>query len=365
MPATATIVGGRYLLGPVIGRGGAADVYQAEDTESGRPVAVKMLRAATTDDLQRFDREVETLSRLDHPAIVRMCDRGEHEGVPYLVLDLIDGESLSQVLRRGALSEPNAIRIAAVLADALAYAHARGIVHRDVKPGNVLLDHRGDVHLTDFGIALLTDVNTITSTGHVIGTAAYLAPEQVTGDGTTAASDVYALGLVLIEMLTGEPAFRGTASEVAYSRLHRRPAIPASASPALGMLLDSMTATDPTLRPPTTAVAETLSADRTAVLPLARDVTEAIPIEPNPSRVVTPAPPFVGRARRRLIVFLAISAVVVLGLLGWSMQGDSVAPANTTPTVPSTTVPAPTTAAPTTAPPSTAPKHGKKRAGDN
>ena len=234
MLATETVLGGRYRLGPIIGRGGGADVFQADDLDTGRPVAIKVLRAVSPDDLHRFEQEGQTLARLDHPAIVRMCGGGDHDGVPYLVLDLIDGEPLSAVLLRGPLAEADVVRIGAVLADALAHAHEIGVVHRDVKPGNVLFDRSGDVHLTDFGIARLTDVTAITATGFVIGTAAYLAPEQVTGDGATPASDVYALGLVLLEALTGERAYDGSASEAALARLHRAPEVPSTASRLAG-----------------------------------------------------------------------------------------------------------------------------------
>jgi serine/threonine protein kinase len=225
--ATDTVLGGRYRLGPIIGRGGGADVHRADDLDTGRPVAIKVLRSATPDDLHRFEQEGQTLARLDHPAIVRMCGGGDHDGVPYLVLDLIDGEPLSTVLLRGPLDEDHVARIGGVLAEALAHAHAIGVVHRDVKPGNVLFDGDGNVHLTDFGIARLTDVTAITATGFVIGTAAYLAPEQVNGDGATPASDIYALGLVLLEALTGERAYhRPLAGSVAqrHDRVGSEPA---------------------------------------------------------------------------------------------------------------------------------------------
>ena len=363
MLATATLVGDRYQLGPIIGRGGGADVFQAEDTHTGRPVAVKVLRSATTEDLHRFDVEAETLSRLDHPAIVRMCDRGEHDGVPYLVLDLIEGEPLSVVLRRGPLDEADVIRIGAVLADALAHAHALGVVHRDVKPSNVLFDDVGDVHLTDFGIARLTDVSAITSSGLVIGAAAYLSPEQVQGEGASPASDVYALGLVLIEALTGSPAFTGTASEAALARLDRAPEVPETASPALALLLTAMTASEPSARPAASEVVDTLGADRTTVLPVAADITEAIPIEP----VVLAAPD-----RRRPVALIVIAGVVLLfafGLLSgangsspWSVSTAATATTVPPPTTPVTTAPPPTTAAPpVSVAPEPAPKHkGKK-----
>ena len=369
MLATATLVGDRYQLGPIIGRGGGADVYRAEDTETGRDVAVKVVRSATTEDLQRFEVEAETLSRLDHPAIVRMCDRGDHDGVPYLVLDLIDGEPLSAVLRRRPLDEADVIRIGAVLADALAHAHALGVVHRDVKPGNVLVDDGGEVHLTDFGIARLTDVSAITSSGLVIGTAAYLSPEQVSGEGASPASDVYALGLVLIEALTGAPAFTGTASEAALARLHRAPDVPETASPALALLLTAMTASEPDDRPAASEVVDALGADRTMVLPVAADVTEAIPIQPI-EPVVLAAPSH----RRPPLAAILVAGLVLLFALGllsgansrspWGVATEATTVASTVPppTTAVTTAPPPTTAAPAVSvAPEPAPKHkGKK-----
>lgn len=365
MLSTATILGNRYVLGSVIGRGGGADVFRADDTDTGREVAVKVLRSATPEDLQRFAVEAQTLERLDHPAIVRMCDRGERDGVPYLVLDLVDGEPLSQVLRRGPLPEHDVIRIGGVLAGALAHAHQLGIVHRDVKPGNVLFDDRGGVHLTDFGIARLTDITSITSKGMVIGTAAYLAPEQVSGEGASAASDIYALGLVLIETLTGEAAFTGTASEAAIARLHRQPVVPHTSSPALAMLLTAMTAADPSSRPTAERVADSLTADATATLPVAGDVTEAIPIPVDDTRVEGPVVLVAPPDRRRLIPWAAIATVLALLLFGWLGSGSLTPAASSTPppaTLPTTAPPPSTAAVPDTTPPAPA-KHGNKKKG--
>ncbi|MEY2430600.1 MAG: eukaryotic-like serine/threonine-protein kinase [Acidimicrobiaceae bacterium] len=361
MLATDTVLGGRYRLGPIIGRGGGADVFRADDLKTMRQVAVKVLRAATADDLRRFALEAETLSRLDHPAIVRMCDQGEHEGVPYLVLDLIDGEPLSAVLLRGSLPEADVAHIGAVLADALAHAHAFGVVHRDVKPGNVLFDCDGRVHLTDFGIARLTDVTAITATGSVIGTAAYLSPEQVTGDGAGPHSDIYALGLVLLETLTGERAFAGSPSEAALARLHRSPEIPHTATGSFAALLGAMTASDPAMRPTAAGVAESLSlgasdapVDPTAVLPVASDVTAAVPVyaaaTPAPS---APAPFDGGRLRAPLIIAAVLALLLLLSSAFGDGGGLDVPATAATSTTTATTAP-PTTAAPQTVPPTTA-----------
>ena len=357
------------MLGAVIGRGGGADVYRAEDNETGRDVAVKVLRSATAEDLQRFELEAETLSRLDHPAIVRMCDRGDHEGVPYLVLDFIEGEPLSDVVRRGPLSEDDVMAIGAVLADALAHAHAAGVVHRDVKPGNVLFDRAGNVHLTDLGIARLTDgsaiTSAITSSGMVMGTAAYLAPEQVRGDGAQPASDIYALGLVLIEALTGVAAFTGPPSEAALARLQRAPEVPETASRSFALLLAAMTAFEPAERPTADAVVDALTPDRTTVLPVAADVTQAIPVAP----VVLAAP----APRRPPLAAILLAGLALLFLLGWlsGRGGDGVwagtsTPSTTTPsTTPATVAPPPPTAAttPSTVAPEPAPKHRKGKDG--
>ena len=375
MLATETIIGGRYRLGPVIGRGGGADVHRAEDLETGNPVAVKVLRVATPSDLRRFELEAQTLSRLDHPAIVRMCDRGEHEGVPYLVLDLIDGEPLVARLERGPLGEEEAIRIGTVLAAALAHAHSIGVVHRDVKPGNVLFDRDDRVHLTDFGIARLTDVTAITATGFVIGTAAYLAPEQVEGEAAGPASDVYALGLVLLEAITGERAYPGTPSEAALARLHRQPEIPATTNRALGPLLASMTAADPRVRPTASAVEHALTtatapgeadAATTSVIPIVSDATTVIPVvqpETGPVPVAaagaavapvaaaaSPVASARGRARprRNLLLPLLAGVIALIILAGLAFGSGDQLPANAD--VPTTTAP---TTVPTTAPPTT------------
>ncbi|MEA2900869.1 MAG: eukaryotic-like serine/threonine-protein kinase [Acidimicrobiaceae bacterium] len=385
MLATESVLGGRYRLGPIIGRGGGADVFRADDLESGRPVAIKVLRAVTPDDLHRFEQEGQTLARLDHPAIVRMCGGGESDdGVPYLVLDLIDGEPLSAVLMRGPLTEDEVATIGGVLASALAHAHGLGVVHRDVKPGNVLFDQDGGVHLTDFGIARLTDVTAITATGFVIGTAAYLAPEQVTGDGATPASDIYALGLVLLEAFTGERAYEGSPSEAALARLHRQPEIPPTAGP-LGTLLGSMTSAEPALRPSASVVAQTLTAsamaapaDATAVLPIVGDATVAVPVAAAPVSAAAAAAAAFPISRPRLTVPprwrtpLIVAAVLALVMLfGSAFDRNGIAPAGAVQTPTTTTAP-PTTAAPApvaetvpeTTPPTRKGKKGDKGGGD-
>jgi serine/threonine protein kinase len=366
--ATDTLLGGRYVLGPVLGRGGVADVFRADDLVGGQPVAVKVLRNATTNDLRRFDREASALERLDHPAIVRLCDEGEHEGFPYLVLDLVEGEPLSRVIARGPLSVDAVIAMGSCLASALAHAHGLGIVHRDVKPGNVLVDHDGSVHLTDFGIARLVDaaaITSITETGFVIGTAAYLSPEQVRGQTVGPESDIYSLGLVLLEAITGERAFEGSPTASAVARLERSPEIP-RLEPWLASTLSAMTSTDPPQRPRAAAVADAFASrddrgDRTAVLPIMSSPTS-----------VAPRPIGLDRRRAWLIAALAALVLAIAGVVYALGPGTSGAPpaAPETSTTVAPVVTAPSTNPTTTAPPTTKAKppkdhgHGQGQGGD-
>jgi serine/threonine protein kinase len=353
--ATTSVLGDRYALGPLVGRGGVADVYRAEDLQRGVPVAVKILRNAAAADIRRFAREARTLERLDHPAIVRLRDEGACDGVPYLVLDLVDGEPLSRVIERGPIEEDGVQRMGTALAGALAHAHGLGIVHRDVKPGNVLVDRDGNVRLTDFGIARLLDsaaVAAITETGLVIGTAAYLAPEQVRGETAGPEADVYALGLVLLEALTGERAYAGPPTEAAMARLQRSPEIPVQ-TPWLASLVAAMTAIDPARRPRAKAVEDAFE-NRSAT----SEHTAVMPVPPPASRA-----PMVLKKRGPLLAALAavvVALALILVLVGGQTSGGP-APAATSTTT-ATTVP-PTTAAavttpPTTIPPATPPQRG-------
>src|SRR5206468_309302 len=179
--------------------------------------------------------------------LVSVYDAGttEDTGQPYLVMQLIDGHTLADELREGVLPAERSARYGAALADALAYVHAQGFVHRDVKPANVLVSNDGRVHLADFGIARLVDSAHTTRAGEVVGTPAYFAPEQVAGEPVGAAVDVYSLGMVLLECLTGERSFEGTAMEVAVARLARDPDVPEHLPAGWRRLLRAMTARDP------------------------------------------------------------------------------------------------------------------------
>ena len=237
----------RFVLGELVGSGGMADVYRAHDRRLDRPVAVKIFRH---DPMGRFDYEVRALARLSHAGLVSIFDVGTHEGRPYLVMQLVTGPSLKSRLLAGPLSLAETVALGSALAGALAHAHERGVVHRDVKPANILLDEHGAPHLADLGIALLTGELRHTRTNEILGTPAYLAPEQVLGDDIGPEVDVYALGLVLLECLTGEVEYGG-GNELAAAlvRLNRPPRVPPGLPPRLSDLLTAMTATQPRRRP--------------------------------------------------------------------------------------------------------------------
>lgn len=258
-PFTGTTLGGRYRLDALIGRGGMASVYRGVDRSLGRSVAVKIFAAAAEgiDDTARRQSETALLASVEHHALVRLYDADyDHAiGREYLVMELVDGRDLRQSLRLGRMSPADAAGVAADLAEALHVIHERGIVHRDVKPANVLLSpahlpgRRWNAKLADFGIARLIDDARLTHTGAFVGTAGYLSPEQVSGNAPGTAADVYSLGLVLLEARTGQQAFPGPATESAAARLVRDPEIPDELGPEWVALLRAMTDRDPAARP--------------------------------------------------------------------------------------------------------------------
>jgi eukaryotic-like serine/threonine-protein kinase len=207
----AATVGGRYRIERPLGHGGMATVYLGRDTELERPVAIKLLAENLAGDdefRRRFVREARLAARLSDPNIVSVYDAGEDDGRPYIVMEHVDGEMLADVLaRRGRLPPDEARELAAQTANGLAHAHEAGLIHRDIKPQNLILRRDGTVKIADFGIARAAESTSLTQTGTVLGTAAYLAPEQAMGEEVTAAADVYSLGTVLYELLTGRPPF--------------------------------------------------------------------------------------------------------------------------------------------------------------
>ena len=203
----------RYRLGRVLGRGGMCIVYQAWDTRLQRNVAVKRLEPPLNEDPRtraRFDREGRALAQLSHPNLVTLIDRGTSENDDYLVFEYVEGRSLKELIREGLMGIGDIGRIAGQVAEGLAAAHSAGIVHRDVKPQNILIDRNGHAKVTDFGIATGPDWTRVTRVGSVIGSARYMSPEQIRSKPVDARSDVYSLGVVMYEMLTGHPPFDGT-----------------------------------------------------------------------------------------------------------------------------------------------------------
>jgi serine/threonine-protein kinase len=219
------LIAGRFALEENVGSGGMASVYRAHDRLLERPVALKMLHDHYVHDeeaVERFQREARSAAQLAHPNIVTVIDRGEDNGRPYIVYEYVGGENLKQlVVREGALPVPMAIDLGLQIARALECAHERGVVHRDVKPQNVLLGAEGRAKVTDFGIAHARDTAGITLTGTIMGTSDYIAPEQARGEAAGEASDIYSLGVVLFELLTGRVPYQAeTPVAVAMKHVH-------------------------------------------------------------------------------------------------------------------------------------------------
>ncbi len=288
---TAGLFAGSYPLGRLLGRGGMADVYASVDARTGDPVAVKVFRDTDLGGADRRSAEVRTLTGLRHPNLVELIDAGTQDGCEFLVMALVEGPTLRQACRHRRLPLSRSAQIAAAVGDALAYVHAGDVVHRDVKPDNVLLGPGPRVRLADFGIARTISATRATQSGLVLGTAAYLSPEQVTGAEVGPPADVYALALVLLECLSGHREYPGAALESAMARLHRRPQLPAELPAGWAALLAAMTATDPAARPSAGSAAGALhqlaAAPHTTVAALAQAMGAPLRL-PRPA---VPAPP--------------------------------------------------------------------------
>jgi eukaryotic-like serine/threonine-protein kinase len=254
------IVAGRYELEELVGSGGMSSVFRARDTLLERPVALKVLHQHFTEDdqyVERFRREARAVASLSHPNIVTILDRGEDEGRQFIVFELVEGQTLAEVLQEeGRLPVRRALEIAVQVAAGLAFAHEQGLVHRDVKPQNVILNGDGRAKVTDFGIARSLDVQGVTQSGAVLGTSNYIAPEQASGRPVDRTTDVYSLGVVLFELLTGEVPFPGESfvavamqhvNEPPPSVLEVRPDVPVRVARAVDRALEK----DPAERFPT------------------------------------------------------------------------------------------------------------------
>src|SRR3954447_16820242 len=248
MSPTSRVFANRYELGEEIGRGGMADVFLAHDRLLDRRVAVKVLLPEFASDaisVERFRREAQAAAGLNHPHIVAVYDWGEEDDTSFIVMEYVPGQTLREILQAHVrLGPTDAARIAAEIADALSFAHAHGVVHRDVKPGNVLITPQGDVKVTDFGIARSETSEPLTKTGAVLGTATYFSPEQAQGFPLDGRSDVYALGVVLYEMVTGVAPFTAsTPVSIAYKHVRETPAPPSSIVPELAGGMDDIVLT--------------------------------------------------------------------------------------------------------------------------
>jgi serine/threonine-protein kinase len=247
-----TVLGGRFRLDARIASGGMSTVYRAFDTVLEREVAIKLMHrdiASDSHQLERFRREARAVARLNHPHIVTVIDAGEDDGMPYIVLEYVGGSTLKERIRQGPMDISEAVAYAIEVARALGAAHEQQIVHRDVKPQNVLIDSEGSAKITDFGIARSLTMEGLTADGRVLGTTDYVSPEQALGHRVTPQSDLYSLGIVLWEMLAGEVPFRAE-SQVAVAMRHVRDDLPdiqerrPEVSAALAAAIDHATAKD-------------------------------------------------------------------------------------------------------------------------
>ncbi|MBV1852893.1 serine/threonine-protein kinase [Catellatospora tritici] len=313
-------LGGRYELTTRIARGGMGEVWSADDTVLGRRVAVKVLLpnlAADPGFSARFRAEARAMAALSHPGIVEIYDYGQTDGIAYLVMQFVEGDSLSSLVRQDGPLEPGrAMRLIGQAARAIHAAHSQGIVHRDVKPANLLLRADGRVALTDFGIARIVAGDRLTATGEIQGTASYLAPEQVTGDDIGPATDVYALGVVAYELLTGRRPFTGdTPLSVALQHVHEPPPpLPPDLPEPARTLVERSLAKEPTDRWPTAAAfAEAAEAAATAAA-----TPRAAAATPRAAAATPRAAAASSRRRRNMlagagaIAVLAVAAATVL-----------------------------------------------------
>ena len=387
-PSTGTTrLSGRYQLGPLLGRGGMADVSDGFDSRLQRRVAVKCLRPALAADpavRARFEREARAAARLNHPAVVALYDIGEDGGIPFLVMERMPGQTLADRLAQGPIDQVWLRAAVLQVLDAVAAAHAAGILHRDIKPGNVLIGIDGSVKVADFGIAAITDAvggetgdaaghaslgdEQHTSTGLVIGTPAYLAPERAQGRPATVQSDLYAVGVLLYEGLTGRKPYSGATPLATAVAAQRGSAPPIEqfrpdAYPGLVRAANRAMAIQPEDRYPS---AGAMAAEISAPAPVAAPAPALVAADPTPTAVlpVTTTPEHrAGKAIAGLVGILALVAVVVAF---WPF-GNQPSPPSTPPTTsvsapPATLAPTlpPTTTLPVVTPTTKPPRHRKR-----
>ena len=354
MSDASAVVAGRYRLEGRIAAGGMGEVWKGTDVVLGRPVAVKLLRAGYAQDpgsLARFRSEARHAASLSHPGIAQVYDYGQAEP-PYLVMELVDGPSLAQVLGGGPLDPGRAMDVVAQAAAGLDAAHRAGLVHRDIKPGNLLLGPGGQVKITDFGICRAAGSAAVTGTGELLGTPAYLAPERLVGQVATPASDLYSLGVLAWECLAGTPPFTGAPVEVALAHRNRPlPPLPAAVPADVAALVAELTARDPLARPRGAGevasragrLRDALTSGATLTLEAQPDPL-ADPVRAGPARPGTRVRGRTLPGRAAVLGAGGLTGAVVLAVLLAGMLSGAGSPAHTAspPAAPSRTSPAAT-----------------------
>jgi Protein kinase domain len=333
--ADGRVLNERYELGASLGRGGMASVYRGTDRVLGRTVAVKVLADRFAGDdkfVTRFRREAQAAAGLNHPNVVSVFDTGDDAEAHYIVMEFVEGDTLADVLRReGKLAPGRAVAIADDAATALQAAHDSGLVHRDVKPGNIMIDREARVKVMDFGIARAAADDTLTQTGMVLGTASYLSPEQAQGMPVDARSDVYSLGCVLYEMLAGQPPFTGESPvAIAYKHVNEDPAPLSETEPKVSPQLEAVVmralAKEPDRRFPTAQAFREALADAVSTEPMpvaAGGDTAVMPPTTTPMTAAGPPQGPPDRGRNWIPIALLVAALIALiGIVALTLAGQ-------------------------------------------
>jgi serine/threonine-protein kinase len=369
-------IGQRYELGARLGRGGMGEVREATDLRLGRVVAIKVLRAdlAEQDKLrERFEREARAAARINHPNVVAIYDIGEEDGVPFIVMERLPGNTLASELASGRLSQERTCVLGAEILSALSTAHQLGVIHRDIKPANILLDPESRAKVADFGIAKLAEEDSQTTMGIVFGTASYLAPERLAGHVATPASDLYSVGVLLFEALAGHPPFRGdtplalvesisrgAGESLAQLRTRVDPDVVAVLERAMQQNPEDRFASASEMAAALAAASDSAEAvladDPTIATPIvtaATDQTRVMPVDtPTGSQATVPsrvsqvdhavASPSRGRGRWKwLVAALVVAALIIIAIVATRDSNSGAPPPRTPSSTPTGSIPAP------------------------